>query len=347
MPKKSAEGDGAAAPGDDAAALITVNQHGSRLLQALLSFKGQEIVPITTSVLTLPTAGLVKLATDGAGSRLYEAMLKADIGPKKRGKLVAKLKGHFAQLSATKFGSRVVDKCWAASEIKRKEIIATELLKEEAMLKDNYFGRLVLRNCKIDYFKRKQDGWAESLNANDRKRKLFQEFLDPDTAAEAPSTAKKSKKSAEKRAVSSGMEALGFGASGAADDAAEVDQALAMADDGPDSYTPQADIDGIFKSKRRQDDGGSKKSKKSKKDKTDTGDDASAKSKKRNKKEEKKRAKAAAGLEDIFAAVAATKKKGSKKKKKAEGDQEGDKTDAKVDKKKKKKKKEKKQFTMS
>lgn len=58
-----------------------------------------------------------------AGSRLYEAMLKADIGGKKREKLINKMKGHFAELAATKFGSRVVDKCWAQSEIKRKVIL--------------------------------------------------------------------------------------------------------------------------------------------------------------------------------------------------------------------------------
>ena len=95
-------------------------------------------------------------------------------------------------------------------------------MKEEDTLKDNYFGRLVLRNCKIDYFKRKQDGWAESLDANDRKRKMFAEFLDPDaTAATNGKAVKKEKKgSASSRATTSDptMAALGFGAVEASDD---------------------------------------------------------------------------------------------------------------------------------
>lgn len=94
------------------------------------------------------------------------------------------------------------------------------------MLKENYFGRLVLRNCKIDYFKRKQDDWAENINSNDRKRKMFEEFLDP-AAAKASAKAEKQEKrdrKAEKkkekaaRKPDAAMAALGFGSAGASDD---------------------------------------------------------------------------------------------------------------------------------
>eukprot|EP00037_Helgoeca_nana_P024873 m.266927 g.266927 ORF g.266927 m.266927 type:complete len:793 (-) comp26773_c0_seq1:155-2533(-) len=309
--------------GDDTA-FVAVDQHGSRLLQALLCYKGQEIVPLTTSVLTIPTPALKKLAIDPAGSRLYESMLKADIGPKKRGKLIAKMKGQFAELAATKFGSRVVDKCWAAAEIKRKETIATELLKEEDMLKDNYFGRLVLRNCKIDYFKRKQDGWVEDLNANDRKRKMFSEFLEPgaEEGSAEPSEKEKKHKARSKAKADPAMAALGFGAVAASDDA-YAEAALAVGDVVELAHREYSDaaseIDGLFKT-----------TKKRKTDVDGDGDesagaavpaatsDPSAKAPKVSKKKEKKKAKAAADLEDIFSAVAATKKKGKKLKKEKE-----------------------------
>jgi hypothetical protein len=101
-----------------------------------------------------------------------------------------------------------------------QETIATELLKEEDMLKDNYFGRLVLRNCKIDYFKRKQDGWVEDLNANDRKRKMFSEFLEPgaEEGSAEPSEKEKKHKARSKAKADPAMAALGFGAVAASDD---------------------------------------------------------------------------------------------------------------------------------
>jgi hypothetical protein len=55
--------------GDDTA-FVAVDQHGSRLLQALLCYKGQEIVPLTTSVLTIPTPALKKLAIDPVSTLL-------------------------------------------------------------------------------------------------------------------------------------------------------------------------------------------------------------------------------------------------------------------------------------
>lgn len=57
-----------------------MDAHGSRLLQALLRYKGQEIVPVTTSVLHLTPEELVAIATDSHGSHCVEAMLRADIG---------------------------------------------------------------------------------------------------------------------------------------------------------------------------------------------------------------------------------------------------------------------------
>eukprot|EP00035_Acanthoeca_spectabilis_P025561 m.458946 g.458946 ORF g.458946 m.458946 type:complete len:789 (+) comp21635_c0_seq1:208-2574(+) len=342
------------APVGDEAAFIAVDQHGSRLLQALLGFKGQEIVPLTTSLLTLPTSALKKMATDAAGSRLYEAMLKADIGGKKREKLINKMKGHFAELAATKFGSRVVDKCWAQSEIKRKEAIAAELLQEEEMLKENYFGRLVLRNCKIDYFKRKQDDWAENINSNDRKRKMFEEFLDP-AAAKASAKAEKQDKrdrKAEKKKEKAGrkpdatMAALGFGSAGASDDA-YTDQALATGDVVDRDHFGEAvsEIDGLFKAKKRKTDADTAGPATTTESESTAAPAAPAPPKtKLSKKKEKKQAKAAEKLEDIFAVVAATKNRtGKKKKKKAKEAKEGK---VKGDKKAKKVKKEK-QFVLS
>ena len=86
--------------------------------------------------------------------------------------------GNFFLLAKDKHGSRSVDAVWASSEVGTKREIALELLEKEDELKDDYYGRFVLRNCQIDTFKRKQGVWKEAQETSSKTKQLFGDILD-------------------------------------------------------------------------------------------------------------------------------------------------------------------------
>jgi len=61
---------------------------------------------------------------------------------------------NYGEISCNRYGSHLIDKCWSVSYLKMKESIAEELLDSERELNSNFQGKCVLRNCKIDNFKR-------------------------------------------------------------------------------------------------------------------------------------------------------------------------------------------------
>ena len=71
-----------------------------------------------------------------------------------------------------------MDACWASSEVATKKEIALEMLEKEDELKDDYYGRFVLRNCQIDTFKRKQGVWQEAQETSSKTKQLFGDILD-------------------------------------------------------------------------------------------------------------------------------------------------------------------------
>ena len=85
------------------------------------------------------------------------------------------------KLSKEKHGSRVVDCCWKHTEVKDKQLIANELLKGEKELADNYYGKFVLRNCNIEYYKKKGDLTEASFNSKEKVKKMFSDIIDKST----------------------------------------------------------------------------------------------------------------------------------------------------------------------
>lgn len=81
-------------------------------------------------------------------------------------------------LCKDKHGSRVVDGLWRQSEVSRKEVLGKLLLAHEEELSSDFHGSIVLRNCNIAHFKKKQAGWLEQQRAAERKKELFQDLLE-------------------------------------------------------------------------------------------------------------------------------------------------------------------------
>ena len=80
-------------------------------------------------------------------------------------------------LCKEKHGSRVVDVLWRQSEVQRKQELAEQLITHEAELFANYYGKIILRNCNISHYKKRQAAWQDVERATERKRELFEDIL--------------------------------------------------------------------------------------------------------------------------------------------------------------------------
>lgn len=84
---------------------------------------------------------------------------------------------HLVLLCKDKHGSRVVDVVWQKCQVDRKEGIAAILLANEEELSADFHGGIVLRNCDIAHFRKKQAGWLEGQKAVSKRRELFEDIL--------------------------------------------------------------------------------------------------------------------------------------------------------------------------
>ena len=107
-----------------------------------------------------------------------------------------------------------METCWRQAEVNYKEGITQELALSEKQLTSDFYGRIVLKNCGVEHFKRKDKTWHEKEQKAARKRKLLEEILE-----EREDSAKQNKKAKLKderkfTKLAPEMAVLGFTASG-------------------------------------------------------------------------------------------------------------------------------------
>ena len=106
--------------------------------------------------------------------------------------------------------------------MKYKEAITQELALSEQQLNGNFYGRIVLRNCGVEHFKRKDKTWHEKEQKAAKKRKLLEEILEERDDAKHTKKAKLVQDNKFTK-LAPEMAALGFTASGKHDaDSEEV-----------------------------------------------------------------------------------------------------------------------------
>lgn len=66
---------------------------------------------------------------------------------------------------------------WGRSPVARREELARLLLVHEEDLSADFYGSIVLRNCNIASFRKRQAGWQEEQVAASRKRDMFEDIL--------------------------------------------------------------------------------------------------------------------------------------------------------------------------
>ncbi|KAJ1651186.1 Nucleolar protein 9 [Dispira simplex] len=151
---------------------------GVMILQHLLRFPQEYHRVVVESFLSQTPTLQESWALDVKGSRFVEALLSCpEVTLKNKRRVIRAFKDNLPALACHASGSHVVDKCWAISDLKTKEELATILVQHENVLQFNRFGAIVLSNCRIAQFKQKHKEWLRKQQSVDRKKELFKDIL--------------------------------------------------------------------------------------------------------------------------------------------------------------------------
>ncbi|XP_053965885.1 uncharacterized protein LOC128868143 [Anastrepha ludens] len=155
-----------------------VHLHGSLIVQHILRFN--KPIFLVNCILETPAEQLATIFNTPNGSHIVDAFLQSKyIGEKSREKLIRHMDGFYVDLAITKFGSRVVESCFAAAQESQKSHIVKELADKVNMLKGTPFGRLLYNKFRVETFRLSATQWKASLHANKEQKvdKLFKDII--------------------------------------------------------------------------------------------------------------------------------------------------------------------------
>ncbi|KAK9768120.1 Nucleolar protein 9 [Basidiobolus ranarum] len=157
---------------------VKFHPQGALMLQSLLLFPEEHNSLVMNSYLSQPLDVTYSWTLDPVGSRVIESFLTSpNVSLKAKRKIIRSFAGKYHEMAMDKYGSHMVDKCWAVSDIELKEKIATELVLNEKVVASCFHGKFILRNCQIDQFKRKREEWVEKEKGVERKKEMFKDIL--------------------------------------------------------------------------------------------------------------------------------------------------------------------------
>ncbi|XP_005177003.2 uncharacterized protein LOC101893336 [Musca domestica] len=154
-----------------------VHLHGSLIIQDILRFN--KPIFLVNCILETSSEYLVSVFNTPNGSHICDAFLQSKfIGEKSREKLIKHLEGYYVDLAITKFGSRVVESCFAAALEPQKAKIVKELAEKSNMLKGSPFGKLVSAKLRVDTYRLSAEQWKASLKKKESKaQELFKDII--------------------------------------------------------------------------------------------------------------------------------------------------------------------------
>lgn len=158
-----------------------IHIQGSLLFQDIMKMSSNHHSVLIGSFLSQKSEYTLRWCFSPQGSRAFESILTSEqVNMKVKKKVIKNLEGRFVALAKDKFGSHVIERCWAVADIHTKEQIANELLKKEYDLADHYIGKCILWTCRIEQFKRRRAEWIEREKGLEKRKKMFEDIIDTD-----------------------------------------------------------------------------------------------------------------------------------------------------------------------
>ncbi|KAI8906891.1 armadillo-type protein [Gorgonomyces haynaldii] len=153
--------------------------HGALLLQHLFKFTKDNNKIFSNSMSGVKKEELQDWLKDPIASRVLDALLESPTVSKQAKRTIVE---HFipdmVKLAQDKYGSHFVDKCFSTGNLETKTMIAQKLGPKESSLKENFHAKFILRNCKIELFKRSNAEWIEVQKGEKKKHKKKQDEID-------------------------------------------------------------------------------------------------------------------------------------------------------------------------
>ncbi|PIA18352.1 ARM repeat-containing protein [Coemansia reversa NRRL 1564] len=152
---------------------------GSLIIQSILRFPGDAHEPIMSSYFGQDRDKIYSWCKDPSGSRIIEAIIASPRSqPKTKRRVLEQFTEKFADLAVNKYGSHIVDACWNVADITFKEKILKEIIQREARVLDSPFGRIVMRNCGAEQYKRRADEWRQRVRNTEKRKRMFKDIID-------------------------------------------------------------------------------------------------------------------------------------------------------------------------
>ncbi|KAJ1856843.1 Nucleolar protein 9 [Coemansia sp. RSA 1822] len=168
---------------------------GSLIIQSVLQLPGDGHEPIMNSFFAQAPDRMYSWCKDPSGSRIIEAIISSEHIPlTTKRKVLEQYSNKYADLAVNKYGSHIVDACWKISDMPYKEKIMIELIQREMLVQDSPFGRIVMRNCRVEQYKRRADEWRDRERSLQKGKRMFKDIFDSSSTPNKRSD-KKSKKS--------------------------------------------------------------------------------------------------------------------------------------------------------
>ncbi|KAJ1912757.1 Nucleolar protein 9 [Mycoemilia scoparia] len=174
---------------------LRLNIQGSLIIQDWAKFPEPQSAIVAQGLIGLPIWVLCEWATNPVGSRIVEAILKSPTVPLKlKRKIVLNFMTHYAEIGCNKYGSHIVDACWnEAGDIVLKEKMIKEFIENEAKFQDSLFGRFILRNCRLESYKRSPKEWSIREKGYEKRKEMFKDILEDGLATSGVNNKEKRK----------------------------------------------------------------------------------------------------------------------------------------------------------
>lgn len=192
---------------------------GVLLLTNLLNFPIEYNRVIIESYFALPFEETFAWCLDDVASRFMEALFTSnEVGLKIKRKIMMTFVGHYTRLASNKNGGHIVDAIWKLADVDLKTKIVEDLEPSFSTLANDFYGKFIVRNVKLEMFKKSRQEWLENQRGIEKKVAMFSEFLE-DSGKKKDDSKKEDKQDLsglhDQLNMSTELATLGFGSSNA------------------------------------------------------------------------------------------------------------------------------------
>ena len=133
---------------------------GSLIAQILFGYENTKL--FAKSLLSSSIEGILKIASDPNGSHVLDKFVSSKtISQKYKNRLYCMVEERLVDLVCCKYGSRVFDCIWRQLDQGWKVRFINDLSQKESVLKSDFYGKFVVKNCNLDLYKRRRSEWLD------------------------------------------------------------------------------------------------------------------------------------------------------------------------------------------